>query len=108
MGDVVSGCGTEQRGFAGAVLSAVPAWRNRFSIPIAVFMAGVCIPAAFMKLLPKWIVIFGLILTGIGTLSWFSWVFPKLCFLIPLTTFPGFVWMIAAGVALPKSIDRSS
>ena len=46
-----------------------------FSIPIAVFMAGVCIPAAFMKLLPKWIVIFGLILTGIGTLSWFSWVF---------------------------------
>ena len=87
-GDDVSGCGTEQRGFAGAVLSAVPAWRNRFSIPIAVFMAGVCIPAAFMKLLPKWIVIFGLILTGIGTLSWFSWVFPKLCFLIPLTAFP--------------------
>ena len=108
MGDVVSGCGTEQRGFAGAVLSAVRAWRSRFSIPIAVFMAGVCIPAAFMKLLPKWIVIFGLILTGIGTLSWFSWVFPKLCFLIPLTTFPSFVWMIAAGVALPKSIDRSS
>jgi hypothetical protein len=79
-----------------------------FSIPIAVFMAGVCIPAAFMKLLPKWIVIFGLILTGIGTLSWFSWVFPKLCFLVPLTIFPSFAWMIAAGLTLPKSIDRSN
>ena len=79
-----------------------------FSIPIAVFMAGVCIPAAFMKLLPKWIVIFGLALTGIGALSWFSWVFPKLCFLIPLTTFPSLVWMVVAGLALPKSIDRSS
>jgi hypothetical protein len=61
-----------------------------------------------MKLLPKWIVIFGLVLTGIGALSWFSWVVPKLCFLIPLTTFPSLVWMIAAGLAFPKSIDRSS
>jgi hypothetical protein len=78
-----------------------------FSVPIAVFMAGVCIPAAFMKLLPKWIVIFGLVLTGIGASSWFSWVFPKVCFLIPLTTFPSLVWMIAAGLTLPKSIDRS-
>ena len=79
-----------------------------FSVPIAVFMAGVCIPAAFMKLLSKWIVIFGLILTGIGALSWFSWVFPKLCFLIPLTIFPSFIWMIATGFALPKNIDPSS
>ena len=29
-GDDVSGCGTEQRGFAGAVLSAVRAWRSGF------------------------------------------------------------------------------
>ena len=40
-----------------------------FAVPMALFMAGVCIPAAFMKLLPKWIVIFGLILAGTGALS---------------------------------------
>ena len=66
-------------------------------MPIALFMAAVCIPAAFMKLWPKWIVIFGLILAGIGALSWFSMIFPKTCFLIPLTIFPGIIWMIAAG-----------
>jgi hypothetical protein len=82
--------------------------RAGFSVPIAVFMAGVSIPAAFMKLLPKWIVIFGLFLTGIGALSWFSWVFPKLCFLILLTTFASILWMIAAGFTLPNSIDRPS
>jgi hypothetical protein len=32
-------------------------------------MAGVSIPAAFLKLLPKWIVVFGLVLAVIGELS---------------------------------------
>ena len=33
-----------------------------FSVPFGLLMAGVSIPAAFMKLLPKWIVILGLVL----------------------------------------------
>jgi hypothetical protein len=108
VGYVFSSRVTERRGFAGSVLSPVRTWPAGFSVPIAVFMAGVSIPAAFMKLLPKWIVIFGLFVTGIGALSWFSWVFPKLCFLIPLTTFASILWMIAAGFTLPNSMDRPS
>jgi hypothetical protein len=38
-----------------------------------------------MKVLPKWIVIFGPILARTGALSWFSMIFPKKRFLIPLT-----------------------
>ena len=79
-----------------------------FAVPMALFMAGVCIPAAFMKLLPKWIVIFGLILAGTGALSWFSMIFPKTCFLIPLTIFPSVIWMIATGFALPRTAERST
>ncbi len=80
-----------------------------FSVPLGLLMAGVSIPSAFMKLLPKWLVVFGLFLAVCGELSWLNLVFPKTLFLIPLTRFPGFVWLIATGFLLPKTLttDRS-
>lgn len=74
-----------------------------YSVPLGLLMAGVSVPAGFMKFLPKWLVIVGLLLGVCGELSWFSLVFPKLLFLIPLTRFPGFLWMIAAGFLIPKT-----
>ena len=74
-----------------------------YSIPLGLLIAGVSVPAAFMNLLPKWLVVFGLILAVCGELSWFSEVFPATLFLIPLTRFPGFLWLICAGFLLPKS-----
>jgi len=38
-----------------------------FSVPMGLLMAGVCIPAAFRKLLPKWVVAFGLLLAHVCT-----------------------------------------
>jgi hypothetical protein len=73
-----------------------------FSVPLGLLMAGVSIPAGFLKLLPKWVVVLGLVLAVAGELSWFDLIFPKMLFLIPLTRFPGFVWLIAAGFGLPK------
>jgi hypothetical protein len=75
-----------------------------FSIPMGLFMAGVSVPAGLMKLLPKWIVILGLALAVAGVLSWFHLVSPKLLFLVPLVRFPGFIWLIAVGFALPKTV----
>lgn len=77
-----------------------------FSIPMGLLIAGICIPALFMKLLPKWLVVFGLILAVAGELSWFNLVFPQVLFLIPLVRFPGFIWLIATGFKLPKAITR--
>ena len=75
-----------------------------FSIPMGLLIAGVSVTAAFMKLLPKWLIIFGLILAVAGELSWIHLlVFPKLLFLIPLVRFPGFIWLIAVGFLLPKT-----
>jgi hypothetical protein len=77
-----------------------------FSIPMGLLMAGVCIPAAVQKLLPKWLVAFGLLLAVAGELSWFNLVFPKVLFLIPLVRFPGFIWLIATGFMLPRTVTR--
>jgi hypothetical protein len=52
-----------------------------FAIPIGLLMAGVSITAGFTRLLPKW---------------------------IPLTRFPAFVWLIAAGFALPVTLRRAA
>jgi hypothetical protein len=79
-----------------------------FSMPMGLLLAGVCVPAAFTKLLPKWLVVFGLALAICGELSWLNLVLPGALFLIPLVRFPSFVWLIAAGFKLPKAIARPS
>lgn len=73
-----------------------------YSVPLGLLIAGISITAFFMKLLPKWLTVFGLLLAIIGELSWLSLIFPKLLPLIPLTRFPGFVWLIITGFMLPK------
>src|SRR5437868_1678297 len=75
-----------------------------FSIPMGLFIAGISVTCAFAGLLPKWIAWSGLLLAVIGELSWLHLpFFPKFVFLIPLTRFPGFLWLIAAGFALPAT-----
>jgi hypothetical protein len=78
-----------------------------FSVPFGLLVAGVSVTAGFSKLLPKWIVTLGLVIAVIGELSWFNILFPKALFLIPLTRFPGFVWLIATGFALPRTRERA-
>jgi hypothetical protein len=91
-----------------AVLHALY-WLNQgfggsgFSVPFGVLIAGVTIPAAFQKLLPKWIVVLGIALAICGELSWINLIEPAALPLVPLTRFPGFVWLIAVGFALPNT-----
>ncbi len=74
-----------------------------FSVPTGLLIAGITIPSVFMKLLPKWMIIVGIIIAIMGELSWFNLVSPRVLPLIPLTRFPGFIWLIIAGFKLPKS-----
>ncbi len=74
-----------------------------FSVPLGIFFAGVSVTTGFAKILPRWLVIFGLLLALCGELSWFSLIFPDLLYFIPVTRFFGFLWLIIAGFMLPKS-----
>ena len=78
-----------------------------FSVPFGLLIAGISISAGLMKLLPKWIVIPGLLIAICGELSWINLIVPNALFLMPLTRFPGFIWLIAAGFAMPKTVARS-
>jgi hypothetical protein len=77
-----------------------------YSVPLGLFIAGISISAGMMKLLPKWLVVFGILLAISGEASWLSLLSLKLLFLIPLTRFPGFIWVIATGFLLPKAVGR--
>jgi hypothetical protein len=74
-----------------------------FSVPFGLLAAGLSLPAAFMKLVPKWIVVLGLAVAICGELSWLYFMFPGALPLVPLTRFPGFVWLVAIGFALPAT-----
>lgn len=74
-----------------------------YCVPLGLLLAGVCVFAGFTKLLPKWLVVLGLAIAVVGELSWFSLVLPFALFLLPLTRFPAFVWLIAAGFVLPNA-----
>jgi hypothetical protein len=79
-----------------------------FSVPFGLLAAGLTIPAAFMKLVPKWIVVLGLAVGVCGVLSWLYFMIPDALPLVPLTRFPGFVWLVAMGLALPSSTENAS
>ena len=74
-----------------------------YSVPLALLTAGVSVTALFYRLVPKWISILGLTVAGFGVVSWLSLEFAPAMFAIPLTRFPGFVWMIAVGFAMPTA-----
>jgi len=59
-----------------------------FSVPMGILIAGLSVPAAILKLLPKWLVVSGLALGIVGELSALSLIIPQALFLIPLTRFP--------------------
>lgn len=79
-----------------------------FSVPFGLFMAGISVPLLFRRLTPRWIPILGLVLAAFGELSWLSIEFHSAVGLIPLTRFPGFVWIIAVGFALPSQAKRAA
>ncbi len=79
-----------------------------YAVSLGLLMAGVSVPALFLRLVPRWIAILGLALAVCGELSWLNLEFPAAVFLVPLTRFPGFVWMIAIGFALPSARARST
>ena len=77
-----------------------------YSVSFGLLMAGISVPLLFRRLTPRWIPIFGLIVAAIGELSWLNFEFPQALPLVPLTRFPGFIWIIAVGFALRSSLPR--
>lgn len=74
-----------------------------YSVPLGLLIAGIAVSGGLGKVLPKWLMWSGLVLAAIGEVSVLTFVIPELLPLVPLTRFPGFVWLFLAGFSLPRT-----
>lgn len=72
-------------------------------VTLGLLLAGVSVPSAFARLMPRWLVWLGLIVAGVAELSSASLILPMAGVLLPLARFPALVWLVGAGLTLPTS-----
>ncbi|RJQ84100.1 DUF4386 domain-containing protein [Amycolatopsis panacis] len=78
-----------------------------FVVPLALLIAGLAVPALFLGLLPRWVSIAGLVIASAAVLATFSLLTPALYPLIPIGRFGGVIWLVLAGVLLPRDRHRA-
>ena len=69
---------------------------------LGILLAGLAVTAGIARLLPRWMMVSGLVLAVVAELSWLSLVVPAASVLLPLARFPAFAWLIVAGALLPR------
>jgi hypothetical protein len=72
-------------------------------VPFGLLVAGVSVSARIAKLVPKWIMWFGLVIAIFAELSSFALIVYAATYLLPAARILGFTWLIAVGATLPKS-----
>jgi hypothetical protein len=75
---------------------------------LGLLIAGLAVAGLLTRILPRWLAWIGLVLAAFGELSFLSMLMPIFGMLIPLTRFPGYLWLITAGFILPTAIRTSS
>ena len=73
-----------------------------FAVGFGLLAAGVSVICYFMRLLPRWLAAFGMLLALAGEASSLSLVAYPANFFIPITRYLGFIWMFSVAVALAR------
>ena len=73
-----------------------------YAVGFGLLAAGVSVTSHFMRLLPRWMVVLGILVAITGELAWFSLIAYPANFFIPITRYLGFIWMLSIAVGLTK------
>ena len=68
-----------------------------YSVPMGLLIGGIALASRHLKGPPRWLTVSGFALAAIGLISSFYLIIPAFLYLIPLTRFPGFIWLILMG-----------
>lgn len=77
-----------------------------FAVGFGLLVAGVSVTSFFARLLPRWLVWFGLLIALTGELSSISLVAYPMAFALPITRFGGFIWLIGVAALMPKTTEK--
>jgi hypothetical protein len=75
-----------------------------FAVAFGLLAAGVSVTSHFARLLPRWLVVLGLIVAATGELSSLSLIAYPANLAIPVTRFVGFAWLMLVGGLLPRTL----
>jgi len=78
-----------------------------FAVAFGLLAAGVSITSHFARLLPRWLVVLGLIVAVAGELSSLSLIAYPANLAIPATRFVGIAWLLLVGGRLPATLRRT-
>jgi len=78
-----------------------------FAVAFGLLAAGVSVTSHFARLLPRWLVVLGMIVAVAGALSFLSLIAYPANLAIPVTRVVGFAWLILVGGLLPKTLRRT-
>ncbi len=78
-----------------------------FAVGFGLLAAGVSVTSHFARLLPRWLVVLGMIVAAAGELSSLSLIAHPANLAIPVTRFVGFAWIILLSGRLPKTLRRT-
>jgi hypothetical protein len=73
-----------------------------FAVGFGLLIAGIAVTCHFMRLLPRWLTIFGVVVAAAGEISSLSLVWYAANFLIPVNRYLGLIWLLIAAVKLAK------
>jgi hypothetical protein len=74
-----------------------------FAIGFGLLAAGVSVTCYFMRLLPGWLVAFGMLMALTGEVSSLSLVAYPANFFIPITRYLGLIWMFSVAIILTRN-----
>ena len=77
-----------------------------FVVPFALLIAGVAVPSLILRLTPRPLAWFGLVVAAIGMVSTLTLLTSALDFTLPIGRFGGLIFIVAASVLLPTSRHR--
>jgi hypothetical protein len=71
-------------------------------------VAGVSITSGLRHLLPRWLVGFGIVVAIISELATLVMLVPAMVYLVPAARVLGLIWLIAAALKLPTTLQTSA
>jgi hypothetical protein len=71
-------------------------------VPLGLLLAGVAVPGLVLGLLPRTLAWLGLLIAGLAELTTLVLIWPSLALMVPIARFPALVWLVAAGLLLPR------
>jgi hypothetical protein len=77
-------------------------------VPLGLLLVGASITGGVTRLLPRWLMWFGIVLAAFAELSTLTLILEPAAFLLPLARFPAFIWILCVAVMLPSRRSVSS